>query len=101
MIAEKKFKLLPALIVTPAVIEDRAPHKLLYRKKSKKTGKLIGEGPVFEIKNKQRVRASVELMNRFGFADYELISHIYWIGPDSGSFYRKRTIFIPLIRHQP
>ncbi len=95
LIAEKKFKLLPALIVTPAVIEDLAPHITLYRKKSKKTGKLIGKGTVFEIKNKRKVRATVELKNRFAFGDQELIFHIHWIGPDGESFYHKRYDLYP------
>jgi hypothetical protein len=95
LIAEKKFELLPALTVTPEVADELAPEITLYRAVSKSTGKLIGEGSVFEIKDKRNVRASVELKNRFAFGDQELMFHIDWIGPDGESIYRKRLDLYP------
>jgi len=62
---------------------------------SKKTGKLIGEGSSFKIKAKRKVRASIELKNRFAFGDQELMFHIDWIGPDGESIYRKRYDLYP------
>jgi hypothetical protein len=95
LIAEKRFKLLPALIVTPATTEALAPQITLYRKISKKTGKLIGEGTVFKMKKKRRVRAKVEFKDRFAFGDRELMFRINWTGPDGESIYRKRYDFYP------
>ena len=95
LIAEKKFELLPELIITPSMAEELAPHITLYRKTSKKTGKLIGEGTIFTIKKKRRVRALINLGNRFAFNNSDLIFHLDWIGPDGKSVYRKQIGLYP------
>ena len=89
LIAEKKFKLLPELIASPSMAEELAPNIILYRKVSKKTGKRIGEGTVFKIKRKRKVRALVEFGNRFAFGNYDLLFYLQWIGPDGDTIYRK------------
>jgi len=62
----------------------------LCRKVGKKTGKRIGTGKVFNIKEKTKVHAFFDLENRKSFADKEIMFHVEWIGPDGKSFYRKR-----------
>jgi hypothetical protein len=95
LIAEKQFTLLPALIVTPAIAESLAPQITLYRYVSKKTGELIGEGTVFEIKQKGWVRANVKLNQRFALGEQELIFRINWLGPAGESIYSKRYDLFP------
>jgi hypothetical protein len=95
LIAEKKFELRPEFIVTPSVAEELAPQITLYRKVSKKTGKLIGEGTVFTMKDKRRLRAKIDLTNRFAFSGQEMMFHIDWIGPDGNSVYKKRFDLYP------
>jgi len=68
----------------------------LCRKVGKKTGKRIGTGTVFTIKEKAKIHAFFDLENRKSFADKEMMFHIEWIGPDDKSFYRKR---IDLLQH--
>jgi len=96
LIAEKSFTLLPELLVTPEVAKELAPEITLYRKVSKKTGKLIGEGSIFKMKSKRKVRAAIEIKNRFAFGEQELMFHIEWIGPGGESIYRKRYDFYPV-----
>ena len=95
LIAEKKFEILPELVVAPSMAEELAPKITLYRKISKKTGKLIGEGNVFAINKKRRVRALINLGNRFAFGNSNLIFHLDWIGPDGKSVYRKQIDLYP------
>jgi hypothetical protein len=67
----------------------------LCRKLSNKTGKRIGEGTVFKIKEKESIYAFVDLENRFLHSDRELMFHIDWIDPNGRSFYRKRVDLSP------
>ena len=95
LIAEKKFEILPKFKFNPSKNEGITTGITLYRKKSKKTGKLIGEGTVFKIKEKTKVRALVELENRSAYGDQELMIRYEWIGPDGNSFYRKQIDLFP------
>ena len=93
--AEKKFEILPEFQFNPSKDEGITAGITLYRKKSKKTGKLIGEGTVFKIKEKAKVRALVEIKNRYAYDSQELVFRLDWIGPDGKSFYRKQIDFFP------
>ncbi len=90
LIAEKKFELLPEVMVTPLVGDEITADITLYRKTSKKTGKLIGEGTVFKIKKKRNIRALITIQNRFGYGDRELKFKISWTTEDGKQFYQKR-----------
>ncbi len=65
LMAEKNFEILPQFQFDPSQKEQINPEITLYRKKSKKTGKLIGEGEIFKIKKKAKVRAFVEIRKPF------------------------------------
>nr|NQU91165.1 hypothetical protein [Bacteroidota bacterium] len=95
LIAEKKFDILPEFQINPSMGEGIKAGITLYRKKSKKSGKLIGEGTEFIIKNKEKVRTIINLENRFIYDDQELIFHIDWTGPDGKSFYEKEIDLSP------
>jgi len=83
-------------IVYPAKKADGISAKItLCRKVDKKTGKRIGTGTVFTIMEKERVRAFVDLENRFVYGDRELMFHFDWIGVNGRSFYRKRIDLSP------
>ncbi len=67
----------------------------LFRKIGKKTGKKIGEGTVFTIKKKAKVRAIVDLGNLDEYLEDELKFRFEVDGPDSKSFYTKKFILSP------
>jgi hypothetical protein len=67
----------------------------LCRRISKKTGKLIGAGQVFTIKEKAKVRALVEIENPEGLGERELMFHLVWLGPGGKSFHKKRIDYAP------
>ena len=70
--------------------EDVSAGITFYRKLSSKTGKLIGEGTVFTIQDKENVRATIDLENlKFDGANI-LMFHVDWIAPDGNSIYQKR-----------
>lgn len=95
LIAEKKFEILPQVQIDPFDDNGISANITLYRKKSKKTGKLIGEGDIFKIKEKAKVRALIELENRFAYGNQELVFRYDWLGPDGESFYGKQIDFFP------
>jgi hypothetical protein len=88
LIAEKNFELRNYVPITGKEFNIKG-NIILYRKIGKKTGKKIGAGTVFTIKEKAKVRASIELKNRYEYLDKELKFGLEWIGPDSNSFYSK------------
>ncbi|MFK5856990.1 MAG: hypothetical protein QM503_12735 [Bacteroidota bacterium] len=90
LIAEKKFALLPEEIITPLKGDEIKAQITLYRKKSKKSGKLIGEGSVFKIKKNRNIRAIIDINNRFGYGDRELKFSIKWNNENGETIYRKR-----------
>lgn len=83
-IAQEEFTLLPPLdysAIKAAII--------LYKKKSKKTGKLIGKGTQFEIGKKKKVRAIVNISGLDEFVGKDLDFKLRWIGPDGKAVYSK------------
>lgn len=95
LIAEKNFEILPKFQLNSVQGDELTAKITLYRKKSKKTGKLIGEGTSFKIKNKAKVRAIVRIDNRYAYGAQELAFRYDWVGPDGQSFYGKRLDLFP------
>jgi hypothetical protein len=83
-------------IVFPSKKADDISAKITFcNKLGSKTGKRIGEGTVFTIREKESVYAVVDLDNRFLNLGREQMIHIDWIDPDGSSFYRKRIDLLP------
>ena len=78
------------IVFLPKKAGDISAKITFYRKLSKKTGKPLDAGTVFTIKEKEMVRALVELENRLVYPGKELMFHLDWIGPDGNSFYQKQ-----------
>jgi hypothetical protein len=66
---------------------------ILCRKVSKKSGKPIGEGTIFMIKEKAKVKAIVNFEKQDIKTNEQLKFYFKWIGPDGKSFYKKRVVF--------
>ena len=94
LIAEKRFELRDYVPITGKEFDITA-NITLCRKVGKKTGKRIGVGTVFTIKNKAKVRAIIDLENRDDYIGTELKFKLRWIGPNGKSFYRKRIDLSP------
>ena len=94
LIAEKMFELRNEVIITGEEFDITA-NIILFRKIGKKTGKMIGAGTVFTIKQKAKVRACIDLENRDDYLNDELKFTVEWIGPDSNSFYSKKFNLSP------
>jgi len=78
------------IVYSPKQPEGVNVNITLCRKVGKKTGKRIGAGTVFNIKEKAKVYAFFDIENRKSFTGREMMFHVEWIGPDDKSFYRKR-----------
>ncbi|NNG26910.1 MAG: hypothetical protein HKM87_05250 [Ignavibacteriaceae bacterium] len=94
LIAEKRFELRDYVPITGKEFDITA-NITLCRKVGKKSGKRIGAGTVFTIKNKAKVRAILDLENREDYLDKELKFKVEWIGPNGKSFYRKKIDLSP------
>ncbi len=66
---------------------------LLCRKFSKKTGKPIGAGTIFTIKDKANVKAIVSLQKQEIKTNEQMKFYFNWIGPDGKVFYKKRVVY--------
>lgn len=66
---------------------------ILCRKISKKTGKLIGEGTIFTIKDKANVKAIVSFNKQDIKTDEQMKFYFNWVGPDEKVFYKKRVVY--------
>ena len=67
----------------------------LCRKIGSKTGKRIGVGRSFEMKEKAKVRALIDLSNQFARGTDDLSFHFVWLGPDDKKIYKKRVEYTP------
>lgn len=94
LVAEKKFEILPKFKLSPDMIDAISTDIVLYRYKSKKSGKLIGEGAVFEIKEKANVRALITIENTYDLDGLELKFTLKWTDSIGNSFYSKE-IYTP------
>jgi hypothetical protein len=90
LIAEKDFTLKTDSSIFLSEDKKLRADICLYRKTNKKMGKKIGEGNTFTIGKKGKVRAEIELKNRFAYEDRDLVFRLKWIGPDAKAFYRKK-----------
>jgi hypothetical protein len=68
---------------------------ILCNKISSKTGKPIGDGTLFLIKQKAKLFAVIELQNRAMHIYRDLMFHIDWIDSSGNSFYKKRIDLSP------
>ena len=114
LIAEKKFQLIESFQDSATVkkkikseknIENQKSIKpkvkteiieaniLLCRKVSKKTGKPIGAGTVFTIKDKANVKAIVNFERQEIKTNEQMKFYFNWIGLDGKLFYKKRVVY--------
>ena len=66
---------------------------ILCRKVSKKTGKPIGSGTTFTIKDKANVKAIVSFEKKEIKTNEQMKFYFNWIGPDGKLFYKKRIVY--------
>lgn len=90
LIAEKSFTLRPTL--NPKNLKSTIT---LYSKEDKNTGKKIGVGSSFNIKNKRKVNALIDIENPLVFGKKELKFRVEWIGINGKSFYAKNLTMTP------
>ncbi len=67
----------------------------LCREVSKKSGKRLGAGQVFTIKDDAKVLAFVDLENEFALGQRELDLHLVWLDPSGKPVFVKRHTFTP------
>ncbi len=79
------------IIYPPKNADDISANIILCRKISKTSGKPIGAGTTFEIKDRENLRALIQLQNREKKTK-DLWFHVDWIGPNGKSFFVKSTI---------
>ena len=65
----------------------------LCRKVSKKTGKPIGAGTIFTIKDSAKVKAIVSFEKQEIKTNEQMKFYFNWIGPDGKVFYKKRVVY--------
>jgi len=90
LIAEKSFTLRPEL--NPKNLKSNIT---LYSKKDKNTDEKIGAGTSFNIKNKRKVNALINIENPLVFGKKELKFRVEWIGTNGKSFYAKNLTIVP------
>ena len=67
----------------------------LCREVSKKSGKRLGAGQVFTIKDGARVLALVDLENEYALGQRELDLHLVWLDPSGKPIFVKRETYTP------
>ena len=60
---------------------------------SKKTGKPIGSGTTFTIKDSAKVKAIVSFEKQEIKTNEQMKFYFNWIGPDGKVFYKKRVVY--------
>jgi uncharacterized protein YcfL len=94
--SESPVTLADSTVTYPAKNADGIQAKItLCKNISKKTGKLIGEGTLFTIRENESVRAIVELENIFRSSKQELMFHLDWIDENGRSVFLKRVDLSP------
>ena len=93
LIAEKHFKLVNAAIEPPATVKNEMMENIkanitLCKGISKKTKKILGVGNKFEIKDKAKVLALINIENEDS-SNLPLPINVDWVGPDGSSLYKK------------
>jgi hypothetical protein len=67
----------------------------LCREVGKKSGKRLGAGQVFTIKDGSKVQAFVDLANEFALGQRELDFHLVWLDPTDKPVFVKRLTYTP------
>jgi hypothetical protein len=88
---ESPVVLADSTIVYPSKSDDGISAGItLCKSISKKTGKLIGAGTTFTIREEASVRAVIDLENIFKSNDRPLMFHVDWVDKDDNSIFFKR-----------
>lgn len=66
---------------------------ILCRKISKKTGRPIGSGTIFTIKDRAKIKAIVNVEKSEIITNEQMTFNFKWIGPDGKIFYKKRVVY--------
>ncbi len=83
-------------VVYPPKNEGDLSARIIFcRKINKITGKPVGAGTVFMLKEKEYLRALIEFENLPAFYNRELMLHLDWISPEGKSFFLKPVNFTP------
>jgi hypothetical protein len=90
LIAEKKFTLITESQAALAREKGIKANIILYKSTDKATGERKGVDTVFTIKDKAKIRAFIDLENRYANGDKELNFNLDWTGPDGKSFFSKQ-----------
>lgn len=90
--SDNQFKTVEA-ITAEVKISDISANIILCVKVSKKTGKPIGAGTIFTIKEKEKVKALVDIEYRKIKTNEQMIFYFDWIGRNGKSFYKKRIVY--------
>jgi hypothetical protein len=94
--SEVPVALADSTITYPAKIADDISAKItLCRNISRKTGKQMGVGTLFTIRENESVRAIVDLKNIFKTSNRELMFHLDWINENGNSVFLKRIDLSP------
>ncbi len=84
----KKFELIPEYPdYSPEEVKKINTELTLYRKKSKKSGKLIGKGNSFQIKKGRKVRADIRFSNLKKVKNLKPEGKIIWKNPSGKTIY--------------
>ena len=67
----------------------------LCREVGKKSGKRLGAGQVFTIKDDAKVLAFVDLANEYALGQRELDFHLVWLDPEGKPIFVKRLAYTP------
>ena len=95
LIAEKKFVIKPEFFNSEDENLGVKANIVLYRGKSRKTGKMVGEGTQFQIKKKRKIRAAIHLENCPVYNDRELIFSVNWLDDRGNTIYHKDVDVAP------
>ncbi len=97
VIKERNFELVKSDSKTKIIESKKEDYLIakiiLCRKVSKKTGKPIGSGTTFTIKDSAKVKAIVSFEKQEIKTNEQMKFYFNWIGPDGKVFYKKRVVY--------
>lgn len=99
-VLEKRFRVMAAFPEEGFDPSNYIGEITLYRKKSKKTDRLIGVDSIFTRKAKRRVRVTIDVLAASLEVGRELIYRMEWIGPDGKLVYGKDLSLSSLDEHR-
>ena len=95
LIAEKKFTLFPEFNAESFFADGTQQNIGLFKKAKNETGNKLDEDPVFEMGQKEKVKAFFHLGKHIDYGARELLFRFEWSGEDTTAFYRKRIALSP------